>query len=149
MSRGKFKMSSKTDGKVVEIRIKSFVEIYRYISAEQCIKLIIVSWFQCGCMSRGKFKMMMSWNGNIFRVTGPLCREFTGHRWIPRTKASDAELWCFLWSDPNKRLGKQSWGWWFETPSRSLWRHRNEKSSDTPTSLRRNYHKYIWHSNTK
>ena len=22
--------------------------------------------------------------------------EFTGHRWIPRTKAS--ELWCFLWS---------------------------------------------------
>ena len=24
----------------------------------------------------------------------------------------------------NKRLGKQSWGWWFETPSRS-WRHCN------------------------
>ena len=23
---------------------------------------------------------------------------------------------------PNKRLSKQSWGWWFETPSRSLWR---------------------------
>ena len=23
----------------------------------------------------------------------PLCGEFTGHRWIPRTKASDAELW--------------------------------------------------------
>ena len=28
----------------------------------------------------------------------PLCGEFTGHRWIPRTKASVAELWCFLWS---------------------------------------------------
>ena len=26
---------------------------------------------------------------------------------------------------PNKRLGKQSWGWWSETPSSSLWRHRN------------------------
>ena len=25
----------------------------------------------------------------------------------------------------NKRLSKQSWGWWFETTSRSLWRHRN------------------------
>ena len=25
-------------------------------------------------------------------------REFTGDRWNPRTKASDAELWCFLWS---------------------------------------------------
>ena len=30
----------------------------------------------------------------------PLRGEFTGHRWIPRTKASDAELWCFLWSVP-------------------------------------------------
>ena len=42
--------------------------------------------------------MMTSSNGNIFRVTGHLCGEFTGPRWIPRTKASDAELWCFLWT---------------------------------------------------
>ena len=42
--------------------------------------------------------MMTSSNGNIFRVTGHLCGEFTSPRWIPRTKASDAELWCFLWS---------------------------------------------------
>ena len=34
----------------------------------------------------------------VFRVTDHLCGEFTGPRWIPRTKASDAELWCFLWS---------------------------------------------------
>ena len=27
---------------------------------------------------------------------------------------------------PNKRLSKQSWGWWFETASCSLWRHRND-----------------------
>ena len=26
---------------------------------------------------------------------------------------------------PNKQLSKQLWGWWFETPSRRLWRHRN------------------------
>ena len=44
--------------------------------------------------------MMTSSNGNIFRVTDHLCGEFTGPRWIPRTKASDAELWCFLWSAP-------------------------------------------------
>ena len=42
--------------------------------------------------------MMTSSNGNIFRVTGHLCGEFTSPRWIPHTKASDAELWCFLWS---------------------------------------------------
>ena len=42
--------------------------------------------------------MMTSSNGNIFRVTGPLRGEFNGHRWIPHSKASDAELKCFLWS---------------------------------------------------
>ena len=26
----------------------------------------------------------------------------------------------------NKSLSKQSWGWWFETRSRSLWRHCND-----------------------
>ena len=28
---------------------------------------------------------------------------------------------------PNKQLSKHSRFWWFETPSRSLWRHSNEK----------------------
>ena len=32
------------------------------------------------------------------RLTAHLCGEFTGPRWIPRTKAIDADLWCFLWS---------------------------------------------------
>ena len=41
---------------------------------------------------------MTSSNENIFRVTGPVCGEFTGLRWMPHTKASDAEHWCFLWS---------------------------------------------------
>ena len=40
--------------------------------------------------------MMTSSNGNIFRVTGLLCGEFTGPRWIPCTKASDTELWFFF-----------------------------------------------------
>ena len=39
---------------------------------------------------------MTSSNGNIFRGTGPLCGEFTGHRWIPITKANDTEIWCFF-----------------------------------------------------
>ena len=35
--------------------------------------------------------------GNIFCVTCPLCEDFFDDRWIPHTKASDAEFWCFLW----------------------------------------------------
>ena len=44
--------------------------------------------------------MMTSSNGDIFRVTGHLYGELTGLWGIPRTKASDAKLWCFLWSAP-------------------------------------------------
>ena len=39
---------------------------------------------------------MPSSNGNIFHVTGPLCGVFNGDRWIPRTKASDAEFDVFF-----------------------------------------------------
>ena len=49
--------------------------------------------------------MMMSSNGNIFHVTGSLCGELTGHRWIPLTKASDMEFWYFLWSVPELTIG--------------------------------------------
>ena len=41
--------------------------------------------------------MMMSSNGNLFRVTGPLWGESIGHRWLPLTKASDVELmFCLI-----------------------------------------------------
>ena len=33
----------------------------------------------------------------------------------------------------NKRLSKQSGGWWFEMPSRSLWRHCNENGFENYT----------------
>ena len=38
--------------------------------------------------------MMTSSDGNIFRITGPVCREFTSHRWIHLTKASDFLFIC-------------------------------------------------------
>ena len=40
----------------------------------------------------------------------------------------------------NKRLSKQSWGWWFETPSHPSWRHRNVLDT-TPGSLRIKFQK--------
>ena len=43
-------------------------------------------------------------NGNIFRVTGPLWEESIGHQWIPFIKAIDAELWCFLRSSPEQTI---------------------------------------------
>ena len=61
--------------------------------------------------------MMTSSNGNIFRLTGhlwgnsPVAGEFPAQR--PVTRSFDVFFDLRL----NKRLGKQSWGWWFETPS--------------------------------
>ena len=40
----------------------------------------------CFQMGFTDFIMMTSSNGNFFRVTGPLCGEFAGHRWIPPNK---------------------------------------------------------------
>ena len=48
--------------------------------------------------------MMISSNGIIFRVTGNLCGEFTGHRWIPLIKDNDEELRYFLSSATRLRL---------------------------------------------
>ena len=49
-----------------------------------------------GGVQKNILRMVTSSNGNIFRVTGHLCGEFTGHQWIPRTKANDVELWSFF-----------------------------------------------------
>ena len=47
----------------------------------------------------------------------PVNGEFPAQR--PVTRSFDVFFYLRL----NKPLGQQSWGWWFETPSRPLWRH--------------------------
>ena len=69
---------------------------------------------------------MTSSNGNIFRVTGPLCGEFTGPGEFPTQRPVTRSFDVFFDLRLNKRLSKQPWGWWFETLSWSLWRHCND-----------------------
>ena len=70
---------------------------------------------------------MTSSNGNIFRVTVPLCGEFTGPGEFPTQRPLTRSFDVFFDLRLNKLLSKQPWGWWFETSSRPLWLHRNEK----------------------
>ena len=56
------------------------------------------------------YHIVTSSNENVFRVTGLLWGESIGHRWI-LTKASDAELLCFLWASD------QTVGQTIETPA--------------------------------
>ena len=70
--------------------------------------------------------MMTSSNENIFRVTGPLCGELTGPGDFPAQRPVTRSFDVSFDLRPNKRLSKQPWGWWFETPPWSLWRQCNE-----------------------
>ena len=50
----------------------------------------------------------------------PVTDEFLAQRPVARGFDVFFDLWL------NKQLSKQWWGWWFDTPSRPLWRHCNE-----------------------
>ena len=52
----------------------------------------------------------------------PLTREFPSQRSVTRSFDFFFDLRL------NKQLSKQSWGWWFETLSRSLWRYCNDQA---------------------
>ena len=66
-------------------------------------------------------------NGNIFRVTGLLCGEFTGPGEFPVQRPVTPSFDVFFDLCLNKLLIIQWWGWWFEPPSHPLWRHCNVK----------------------
>ena len=67
-----------------------------------------------------KYNIMTSSNGNKFPLYWPLTRNFD----------------VFFDLRLNKWLSKQSWGWWFETPSHPVWRDGNElKSRETSLDI--------------
>ena len=59
----------------------------------------------------------------IFAGNSPVPGEFPAQR--PVTRSFD----IFFDLRPNKRLSKQSWGWWFETLSRPLWSQCNDAAN--------------------
>ena len=90
--------------------------------------MIMVQWIKTRASTAG-IRFTMAWWCNqmeTFSVLLALCVgnspvtcEFLSRR--PVTQSFDVFLDLRL----NKRLSKQSWIWWFETPSCSLWRHCN------------------------
>ena len=87
---------------------------------------------------------MTSSNGNVSALlvicvgNSPVTGEFPSNR--PVTRSFDVFFGLRL----KNRLRKQSWGWWLETPSRSLWRHSNVTKSwhhdNSPFSM---YHSIV------
>ena len=76
------------------------------------------------CTFQASHDDVIKWK-SLFRVTGHLCGEFTGNRWMPRTKPVKRSFYVFIDLRLNKRMSKHWWSWWFEKPSRPFWRHCN------------------------
>ena len=102
---------------------------------------MVFHWFRFGETNSGMGSnecwfchMMTSWHGNAFHITGPLWGESQG---FPSLRASNVELWCFLffldwtccWANNwlmffvgNTTINKDYLilidfiFWWFETP---------------------------------
>ena len=117
----------------------NFVEYDKWMVGKEMIipLLILLSidiselYILCSCLEQTIFMLTLS-NG-IFSALLAICvgnSTFTGEF----TKASDA-LWCFLGLLLEKWLSKHAWGYWFETPSRPLWRHCNVQTLFSGTSL--------------
>ena len=79
--------------------------------------------------------MTTSSNGNLFHVTDPLWGETLVTGGFPSQRSVTRSLDIFFDFRLNKQSKKQSRGWWFETPSRSIWRHRNVKTKLFSISL--------------
>ena len=73
---------------------------------------LIMSWWRHQMETFSAFMAICAGNS-------PVPGEFPTQR--PVTRSFDV----YFVLSPNKRLSKQSWGWWFETLSPPLWRHRN------------------------
>ena len=67
-----------------------------------------------GTMHFADWIIMTSSNGNVFHITGTLCREFTGHRWTPSQGPVTRSFEVFFDLRLNKRLSFDvplSWAW--------------------------------------
>ena len=73
----------------------------------------------------------------ICAANSPVTSEFLSQK--PVTRGFDVFFDLRL----SKCLSKQSQGWWFETPTRSLWRHRNVSSGRYSSCWQRSVHHRI------
>ena len=121
------------DGVIMKMSLRNtFVFTSTSLSSSGTRKLmhlnVMSSVWRGGCITRCWSKSTTWWRHQIdtFSALLALCAgnspvtvEFPAQR--PVTRSFEVSFDLRL----NKRLSNQSWGWWFETPSRSFWRNRN------------------------
>ena len=89
----------------------------------------------CSCTGRDNNPKQMHnahYDNVIFRVTGPLWGESIGHQWIHLIKASNAELWLYIYG-PEQTIETPAVRdamslnvtslWWYTTQESCTWLH--------------------------
>ena len=121
---------------VLELVDDNFIDAFHYIWTHlQAIPSCYIRWHSTQRYASLWYSELIGWNELIpwwrnqmeivstllalFAENSPVTGEFPARR--PVTRSFDV----FFDLSLNKRLSKQSWGWWFETISCSLWRHSN------------------------
>ena len=103
------------------------VNVLKYLKYTVQILNIFRGWMKMlSPISSGWYWVSSSWHHQMetFFALLALCvgnSPVTGE--FPAQRAVTWRFDVFFDLRLNKRLSKQSWSWWFETPSRSLWRH--------------------------
>ena len=85
----------------------------------QVLYCVIIPWRH----QRETFSVLLA----ICAGDSPVLGEFPAQSPVTRS------FYVFVDLHLNKRLSKQSWGWWFETLSCALWRHCNASSKSKPS----------------
>ena len=99
-----------------------FERFYCYVYTHLCgLMYNLVSWLVVNFPGAWWRHQMETFSALLAICAGnsPISGEFPAQRPVMRSFDVIFDL-C-----PNKRLSNQSWGWWFETPSGSLWRQSN------------------------
>ena len=78
---------------------------------DKCLHVMMSTWITLISLCFGSYDDVIKW------------KHFP--RYEPPQRPVKQSFDVFFDPRLNKRLNKQSWGWWFETPSRPLWRHCN------------------------
>ena len=94
------------------------------------IMSIIKCWVKVRTLSQTSTVQLLTWWRHEMETFSALLAICAGNSPVPgefpTQRPVTRSLDVFFDLRPNKRLSKQTWGWWFETPSCSLWRHCNE-----------------------
>ena len=98
---------------VYAFRLFKFVSKFRINNIAILVLIMAIAWWR---QQMATFSALLS----ICAGNSPVPGEFPAQR--PVTWSFDVFFDLRL----NKILSKQSWSWWSETPSSSLWRHRND-----------------------